>query len=186
MKITKDTTIEEVTESTKNTLYKMAEKAKEEDTDNVSTTGDFVRETMRIRCSRVTFSEHDFMRLFIAMLAFHDQLTLDVDNLGHKLHKYHDTEEHQILLQDFAIKKQIEGDFFKVEEAVQAAILGTLLSSHYISATSSNRLINIQKEEATEIISSYDSEIVDKIDSLTKDFISCYTKPKQKLKQLSD
>lgn len=185
MKITQETRVEEVAEKTKKVLYEMVEKAKEEDTDDISTTGDFVR-AMRTRCSRVQFSEHDFMRLFIAMLSFHDQLTLDVDNLGYKLYKYHDTAEYQILLQDFEVKQQIEGNFFKVEEAVQSAILGTLLSSHYISPTSSNRLINIQKEEATEVIASYDSEIVDKMDSLTKDFISLYTKPKQKSKQPSD
>lgn len=185
MRITEETTREEVLEKTTNTLYKMIEKKNEKDDpeDARNTIGEFVRKSIiHADKPRTTFHDYDFMRLFIAMLTLNQQVTLDVDNLGYKLYKYHDSEEYRVLLQDFAVKQQIEGNFYRVENAVQTAILSTLLSCSYPSPIHPERAILIGEDEAKEILSSYHSEIVEKMESLTKDFISSYTKPKQKLK----
>ena len=57
------------------------------------------------------FSEYDFMRLFLAYLAFNGITKIGANELKFQLVKYYKDERYKILFEEISLKQQIEGDF---------------------------------------------------------------------------
>ena len=168
MKIDSKTMVEEVKESKKTTLENMCFIKHNEEK---NTLANHIRQTMRLRTVRPSFSEYDFIRLFFAIVRINGQTFIDRDSLRYDLYEFYNNEEYKELFQDIAIKQQIEGNYLDIEEALQNAVLYGVLSAHDSNPYSSTRLILMDSENCSSIINGYDKNYVQKMNDLTINFL---------------
>lgn len=138
------------------------------------------KSSMRLKVSRVSFSDYDFIRLFIAYLRKKGEIYLDRESLSYDLYSYR--EDYEILFQDVAVKKQIEGNYLEIQEALQQASLYGLITMHYCSPNDEKRLISIDEGQCDTIIKQYDENICSKMEELIKE----YLKDKQTRKMIAE
>lgn len=165
MRITNSTNSEEVKDTMKSTLENMCSV---ECNSQKSKTGDEIRKIMRLNTSRVEFSEYDFIRLFFANLSIRGIVKINCSKLGYELIEFYRNEKYSVLF-DMQVKKQIEGDFVDMSGCIQQAVLGGILSQHFIMNTD-ERLILLSEEESKKIIDSYDRKITSKMDDMVCEY----------------
>lgn len=164
MKINSDTKSEEVKEQMKSAFENMCFI---QSSSKKSTLDDAIRKTIGL--SQTSFSEYDFIRLFVAELLENGIVKIDISKLGYELIEFYRNQEYSELF-DMPVKKQIEGDFVDVSSCIQQAILGGILSSHTIQNTD-ERLIILSDDDKKEIINSYDEQYISKMKSMVSKYI---------------
>lgn len=164
MKINSDTKSEEVKEQMKSAFENMCFI---QSSSKKSTLYDAIRKTIGL--SQTSFSEYDFIRLFVAELLENGIVKIDISKLGYELIEFYRKQEYSELF-DMPVKKQIEGDFVDISSCIQQAILGGILSSHTIQNTD-ERLIILSDDDKKEIINSYDEQYISKMKSMVSEYI---------------
>lgn len=164
MKINSDTKSEEVKEQMKSAFKNMCFI---QSSSKKSTLDDAIRKTIGL--SQTSFSEYDFIRLFVAELLENGIVKIDISKLGYELIEFYRKQEYSELF-DMPVKKQIEGDFVDISSCIQQAILGGILSSHTIQNTD-ERLIILSDDDKKEIINSYDEQYISKMKSMVSEYI---------------
>lgn len=167
MKIDSNTTIEEVKEKTKDSLNGLCG-IKNNESDNGKTSKELF-DTYRIgrlSTSRKSFSEYDFIRLFLSTLLKKSIIKFDSVNLGYRLIDFYRNSEYSDLF-DMPVVNQIEGDYLDLSSCLANAYLGGLISSP-IQGTY-DRLIMIP--DTDEIINGYSEEYKTKMDKLVDDYL---------------
>lgn len=164
MKINSDTKSEEVKEQMKSAFENMCFI---QSSSKKSTLDDAIRKTIGL--SQTSFSEYDFIRLFVAELLENGIVKIDISKLGYELIEFYRKQEYSELF-DMPVKKQIEGDFVDISSCIQQAILGGILSSHTIQNTD-ERLIILSDDDKKEIINSYDEQYISKMKSMVSEYI---------------
>lgn len=164
MKINSDTKSEEVKEQMKSAFENMCFI---QSSSKKSTLADAIRKTIGL--SQTSFSEYDFIRLFVAELLENGIVKIDISKLGYELIEFYRKQEYSELF-DMPVKKQIEGDFVDISSCIQQAILGGILSSHTIQNTD-ERLIILSDDDKKEIINSYDEQYISKMKSMVSEYI---------------
>ena len=122
--------------------------------------------TGRLATSRKTFSEYDFIRLFLSTLLKKGTIKFDSVNLGYRLIDFYRNNEYLDLF-DMPVVNQIEGDYLDMSSCLANAHLGGLISSP-IQGTH-DRLIIIP--DTDEIIKGYSEEYKTKMDKLVNDYL---------------
>ena len=164
MKINSDTKKEKVKEQMKSAFENMCFI---QSSSKKSTLDDAIRKTIGL--SQTSFSEYDFIRLFVAELLENGIVKIDISKLGYELIEFYRKQEYSELF-DMPVKKQIEGDFVDISSCIQQAILGGILSSHTIQNTD-ERLIILSDDDKKEIINSYDEQYISKMKSMVSEYI---------------
>lgn len=164
MKINSDTKKEKVKEQMKSAFENMCFI---QSSSKKSTLDDAIRKTIGL--SQTSFSEYDFIRLFVAELLENGIVKIDISKLGYELIEFYRKQEYSELF-DMPEKKQIEGDFVDISSCIQQAILGGILSSHTIQNTD-ERLIILSDDDKKEIINSYDEQYISKMKSMVSEYI---------------
>ncbi len=164
MKINSDTKKEKVKEQMKSAFKNMCFI---QSSSKKSTLADAIRKTIGL--SQTSFSEYDFIRLFVAELLENGIVKIDISKLGYELIEFYRKQEYSELF-DMPVKKQIEGDFVDISSCIQQAILGGILSSHTIQNTD-ERLIILSDDDKKEIINSYDEQYISKMKSMVSEYI---------------
>lgn len=164
MKINSDTKKEKVKEQMKSAFENMCFI---QSSSKKSTLADAIRKTIGL--SQTSFSEYDFIRLFVAELLENGIVKIDISKLGYELIEFYRKQEYSELF-DMPVKKQIEGDFVDISSCIQQAILGGILSSHTIQNTD-ERLIILSDVDKKEIINSYDEQYISKMKSMVSEYI---------------
>lgn len=164
MKINSDTKSDEVKEQMKSAFKNMCFI---QSSSKKSTLADAIRKTIGL--SQTSFSEYDFIRLFVAELLENGIVKIDISKLGYELIEFYRKQEYSELF-DMPVKKQIEGDFVDISSCIQQAILGGILSSHTIQNTD-ERLIILSDDDKKEIINSYDEQYISKMKSMVSEYI---------------
>lgn len=164
MKINSDTKKDEVKEQMKSAFKNMCFI---QSSSKKSTLADAIRKTIGL--SQTSFSEYDFIRLFVAELLENGIVKIDISKLGYELIEFYRKQEYSELF-DMPVKKQIEGDFVDISSCIQQAILGGILSSHTIQNTD-ERLIILSDDDKKEIINSYDEQYISKMKSMVSEYI---------------
>lgn len=164
MKINSDTKKEKVKEQMKSAFKNMCFI---QSSSKKSTLDDAIRKTIGL--SQTSFSEYDFIRLFVAELLENGIVKIDISKLGYELIEFYRKQEYSELF-DMPVKKQIEGDFVDISSCIQQAILGGILSSHTIQNTD-ERLIILSDDDKKEIINSYDEQYISKMKSMVSEYI---------------
>ena len=149
MKINSDTKSEEVKEQMKSAFENMCFI---QSSSKKSTLYDAIRKTIGL--SQTSFSEYDFIRLFVAELLENGIVKIDISKLGYELIEFYRKQEYSELF-DMPVKKQIEGDFVDISSCIQQAILGGILSD----------------DDKKEIINSYDEQYISKMKSMVSEYI---------------
>lgn len=126
---------------------------------------------IRLKVSRVSFNDYDFIRLFLAYLRINRSVFIDKNNLRYDLYELFQNPEYKDLFQDIAVKQQIEGNFLDIEEALQNAVLYGLLSSHDCNSSNSRRILFIDENESISIIDSYNEIYKEKMKKLVGEFL---------------
>lgn len=148
---------------------------------NKSTLKDVLRGSRSLEVSRAPFSDYDFIRLFIACVRKNGEVFFDRKQLAYDLYPYY-LGDYKILFQDIAIKEQIEGNFLEIQEPLQKASLGGLITAHDCGANDTRRLILITEEESNSITEKYPECICKKMNDLVK----MYLKDREMRKMISD
>ena len=164
MKINSDTKKEKVKEQMKSAFKNMCFI---QSSSKKSILDDAIRKTIGL--SQTSFSEYDFIRLFVAELLENGIVKIDISKLGYELIEFYRKQEYSELF-DMPVKKQIEGDFVDISSCIQQAILGGILSSHTIQNTD-ERLIILSDDDKKEIINSYDEQYISKMKSMVSEYI---------------
>lgn len=112
------------------------------------------------------FNEYDFIRLFLSLLAKHGITKIDSVKLGYQLINFYKIEELEDILV-MPIKKQIEGDYVDMSSCIYQANFTGLISNPIQS--SNERIITISN--TNDIISSYEKEVVLKMNTLVNAYI---------------
>lgn len=120
------------------------------------------------------FSEYDFMRLFLAYLAFNGITKIDANELKFQLVKYYKDERYKILFEEISLKQQIEGDFLELDDCLLNARLYGLLSNP-IQGTNKRKIFI---EEPSKIFNSYSDEYKNHMHELVSEYINELSKPK--------
>lgn len=167
MRIDNNTSKEEVTSKTKDSLNGLCE-VKNNESDNGKATRELFNtyRTGRIVTSRKKFSEYDFIRLFLATLLKKGTIKFDSVNLGYRLIDFYRNEEYHELF-DMHVIEQIEGDYIDMSSCLNNALLSGLISLP-VQGTYT-RLILIPNVD--EIINSYNEEYKNKMDRLVNDYL---------------
>lgn len=126
-----------------------------------------IGKTSILKISRVSFSDYDFIRLFLAYLRKNGEIFFDRECLPYDLYPFI-LGGYEVLFQDIAIKEQIEGNYLEIQEALQKASLGGIMSAHDCGPNDSRRLVFITEEESNFIIGNYDENICSKMEELVK------------------
>lgn len=134
---------------------------------------------MRLSTPKVEFSDYSFIRLFLSFLIKNNTIKFDIATLGYDLIEFYDNENFKDLF-DMPIKHQIEGNFVDLSNCLQEAMLGGIISAISIQNTN-DRLILLNKEEADDIINSYENKYINKMKQLVDDYIE-----KTKFKNLKE
>lgn len=168
MIINSNTTQEEVQEKTKKVFQNMcfigaSEKEK-------TTLAEAIGKTRRLKVSRVSFSDYDFIRLFLVYLRRNGEIFFDRESLPYDLYPYI-LGGYEILFQDIAVKQQIERNYLEIQEALQNASLYGLITAHDCGPNNARRLILINEEESNFIIGKYDENICSKMEDLVKSYL---------------
>ncbi len=172
MIINQNTTIEEVQEKTKNIFYKICSNEKECKEENTTdgTLRELMLDFMRLGTKHTSFSEYDFIRLFIAYVRKNNEIFLDKESLVYDLYPFI-LGGYEILFQDIAVKEQIEGNFLEIEEALQKASLGGLITARACAPNNRKRLILITEEESNSIIEKYEESYRLKMENLVTEYL---------------
>lgn len=167
MKINSNTTVEEVKEKTRDSLEGLCN-IKNDESDNGKTVKELfdTYRTGRLSTSRKSFSEYDFIRLFLSTLLKKGIIKFDSVNLGYRLIDFYRIEEYHDLF-DMAFVRQIEGDYLDMSSCLNNAHLGGLISSP-VQGTYT-RLILIP--DADEIINKYSKEYKGKMNKLVDNYL---------------
>lgn len=167
MKIDSNTTVEEVKQKTKDSLVGLCN-IKNNESDNGKASKELfdTYRTGRLATSRKTFSEYDFIRLFLSTLLKKGTIKFDSVNLGYRLIDFYRNNEYSDLF-DMPVVNQIEGDYLDMSSCLANAHLGGLISSP-IQGTY-DRLIMIP--DTDEIINGYSEEYKTKMDKLVNDYL---------------
>ena len=91
--------------------------------------------------------------------------------MGYDLIDFYKDENFKELFEDLSIKKQLEGDFVDLSGCLQEAELYEIISVTSIQNTN-NRLIFLNKNEAENIINSYKSKYINKMNQLVEGYIA--------------
>ena len=126
---------------------------------------------MRLSRKKVEFSDYSFIRLFLAFLIKNNIVKFDKTALGYDLIDFYKDENFKELFEDLSIKEQIEGDFVDLSGCLQEAVLYEIISATSIQNTN-NRLIFLNKNEAENIINSYESKYINKMNQLVEGYIA--------------
>lgn len=167
MKINSNTTVEEVKEKTRDSLEGLCN-IKNDESDNGKTVKELfdTYRTGRLSTSKKSFSEYDFIRLFLSTLLKKGIIKFDSVNLGYRLIDFYRIEEYHDLF-DMPVVKQIEGDYLDMSSCLNNAHLGGLISSP-VQGTYT-RLILIP--DADEIINKYSEEYKGKMNKLVDNYL---------------
>lgn len=167
MKIDNNTTVEEVKQKTKDSLQGLCN-IKNNESDNGNTFKELfdTYRTGRLATSRKSFSEYDFIRLFLSTLLKKGIIKFDSVNLGYRLIDFYRIEEYHDLF-DMPVVRQIEGDYLDMSSCLANAHLGRLISSP-VQGTYT-RIIIIPN--ADEIINEYSEEYKDKMNKLVDNYL---------------
>ncbi len=157
---------EEVQEKSKETFQNMCFIGS---SDKKKTTLLKVIETGRLRAARISFSDYDFIRLFLAYLRKYRELFFDRVSLPYELYPFLGSYEE--LFQDIPVKKQIEGNYLEIQDALQTAIFSCLVSVQDCGPNATSRLILMSEEESQSIIKKYDKNVCLKMESLVKEYL---------------
>lgn len=112
------------------------------------------------------FNEYDFIRLFLSLLAKYGITKIDSVKLGYQLINFYKIEGLEDILV-MPIKKQIEGDYVDMSSCIYQANFTGLISNPIQS--SNERIITISN--TNDIISSYEKEVVLKMNTLVNAYI---------------
>lgn len=167
MKIDSNTSVEKVKEKTKDSLNGLCG-IKNNESDNGKTSKELF-DTYRIgrlSTSRKSFSEYDFIRLFLSTLLKKGTIKFDSVNLGYRLIDFYRNSEYSDLF-DMPVVNQIEGDYLDLSSCLANAYLGGLISAP-IQGTY-DRLIMIP--DTDEIINGYSEEYKIKMDKLVDAYL---------------
>ncbi|MBO5096486.1 MAG: hypothetical protein J6B98_06395 [Bacilli bacterium] len=167
MKIDSNTTVEEVKQKTKDILDGLCN-IKNNESDNSETSKELfnIYRTGRLSTSRKTFSEYDFVRLFLSILLKKGVIKFDSVNLGYRLIDFYRNNEYRDLF-DMPVEHHIEGDYLDMSSCLANAYLCGLISSP-IQGTY-DRLIMVP--DADEIISGYSEITKTKMGKLVDDYL---------------
>lgn len=122
-----------------------------------------------IECVKPEISDYSFLRLFSATIILQDQNPI-IDNhqLEKELFEYYNKEEYHFLFEDFKKKEDkiiTDGNYIELNEVFQQGyafgLLLMLRDNHHIKS-----IINITKEDAKEILSTFDVEQVNAMSNL--------------------
>lgn len=119
---------------------------------------------------REKINDYSFIRVFCSLLIIKDIKKIDISKLGHDLIDFYNDKRYEDLF-NMPIKNQIEGDFVDLSDCLQQAMLTGLIASKSIQNTN-DRLILLTKEEAQDIIKSYDYAYISKMNDLVDKYIS--------------
>lgn len=172
MKIDSNTTIEEVKQKTKDSLDGLCN-IKNNESDNGKTSKELF-DTYRISTARKSFSEYDFIRLFLAYLVVKGITKIDIVKLKFELVKYYKNEKYSLLFEEISLKQQIEGDFVELEDCLLNARLCGLLSNS-IQGTNERKIFI---EEPSKIYNSYSDNYRNPMHQLVSEYINELKKPK--------
>ena len=115
-------------------------------------------------------NDYSFIRVFCSLLIIKDIKKIDISKLGHDLIDFYNDKRYKDLF-NMLIKNQIEGDFVDLSACLQQAMLTGLITSKSIQNTN-DRLILLTKEEAQDIIKSYDYAYISKMNDLVDIYIA--------------
>lgn len=134
---------------------------------------------MRLSRKKVEFSDYSFIRLFLAFLIKNNIVKFDKNSIGYDLIDFFKDENFKELFEDLSIKEQIEGDFVDFSGCLREAVLYEIISATSIQNTN-NRLIFLNKNEAENIINSYESKYINKMNQLVEGYIAKITVKEKK------
>lgn len=165
MIINSNTTKEEVQEKTKETFQIIGSSDKKK-----TTLREVIGKTSRLKVSQFSFSDYDFIRLFLAYLRKNGEIFFDRESLAYDLYPFI-LGGYEVLFQDIAIKEQIEGNYLEIQEALQKASLGGIMSAYDCGPNDARRLVFITEEESNSIIENYDENICSKMEELVQSYL---------------
>lgn len=168
MIINQNTAKEEVQEKTKETFQNMCFIGPSGV--GKSTLIDTIGKMSRLKVSRVSFSDYDFIKLFLAYVRTNNEVFFDRECLRYDLYSYI-LGGYEILFQDIAVKEQIEGNYLEIQEALQNAAFYGLITAHDCGPNDARRLILLNEEESDAIIEKYDENYCMKMEELVKNYL---------------
>ena len=123
--------------------------------------------TGKLITARISFSEYDFIKLFLSTLLKKGIIKFDSVNLGYRLIDFYRNNEYRDLF-DMPVVEQIEGDYLDMSSCLANAYLCGLISSP-VQGTYT-RVILISNTD--EIINQYSEEYKTKMTKLVDDYLS--------------
>ena len=125
---------------------------------------------MRNNIKREKINDNNFLRVFCSLLKIKNIRKFDISKLGYDLIDFYNDDKYKDLF-EMPVKNQIEGDFVDLSACLQQAMLTGLITSKSIQNTN-DRLILLTKEEAQDIIKSYDYAYISKMNDLVDKYIA--------------